>query len=70
MARLLDVVLDHLPDWNLAEWALWLFVTAVSVAIVGSACHTITHPDYNFIRECAQHRPLADCKLDAKELYK
>lgn len=56
--------------WEPIEIIFVVLAFAVFVLIVAGGYSAIAHPEAGFVRECAKHRPLADCRLDAEEMFK
>ncbi len=54
-----------IKDWDAGEW----FLVIVAGLFTGCALVVYHTRADSFVHECAKHRPLTECEIDAKDLY-
>ena len=60
-----------MKDWEdfITKALGFLTVCAVCALLAAVFYAAVLHPDEYFIRQCAEHRSLIDCRLDAQEMF-
>ena len=56
--------------WSLGDWVVGVVAVVVVVVVVAVGVTSWTDRERLWIRDCAEMRPLVECKVDAKELFR